>query len=518
MKEIRQYHIIGNCDISVDAYREAFKKLFDVVVVFKSDGHIFLDPLNFLKFFDFMPENFGYKNIINEDYINPEDIPAFHDYIVGIEKKARELNEGQSVVIKHDFRIKRENVGYVWIGATAICVRLVGDDEPIFLLGFSDINSEKNKAKALLDVVSRDPGTDLLNRKTAIKLIGETIKNDEKGALLIIDIDDFKSVNDRLGHMLGDAILSSVANMIKHYTTNFKPNKGIIGRLGGDEFIAYISDIEEDAAQDILSHLYTSIHNERYGKDKNYAITISTGACMLTKDLGFEKMYANADLACYYAKSSGKNKFVFYSDEMDWKEVTAEKRDNWEQEGKSYNDEQAEQDSSLIEYIIDIFAQARDTDVAIDLIMSLVGGRFKLRRSFISMFKSGLDFEKYINDEDYRASIKLPTRLEYKWFAGGTFKDEEETIKLITRPQYFTKFKNGKYVNQSAYINENEVIPNLSKYGIKSLVHVFVEFARNVYGVVAFESGNTLTDSEIESLSIIGKTISMPLAVCKQFK
>jgi len=103
-----------------------------------------------------------------------------------------------------------------------------------------DINKEKVEGEELLFKAQRDSLTKLFNKRNTQNKIEEYIKNggmNVNSALFVIDVDDFKAVNDNLGHLAGDTVLRSISSMLAEV---FSENS-IIGRIGGDEFIVFLN-------------------------------------------------------------------------------------------------------------------------------------------------------------------------------------------------------------------------------------------------------------------------------------
>ena len=160
-----------------------------------------------------------------------------------------------------------------------------------------------------------DSLTGLLNKQTTEELITELIKNEailhSKGALLMIDIDKFKDINDTFGHAAGDRVLMAVGNIIH---SSFK-GMDVAGRIGGDEFMVYLRDINSPdsalrlAAQisDKARHLFP---NEPLGK----CVTLSIGIALYPEhSKNFEDLYRAADQALYYVKERGRDFYKMYS-------------------------------------------------------------------------------------------------------------------------------------------------------------------------------------------------------------
>lgn len=125
------------------------------------------------------------------------------------------------------------------------------------------------------------------------------------GSFFILDIDEFKRINDIYGHPAGDNVLKEVADKLK----KIFGGKGIIGRLGGDEFVALVNQpLEKVEIETLLNELKESINNICV---KNEKITCSIGVIPVEKSYTIEELYKYADRLLYEAKKKGKDQFVF---------------------------------------------------------------------------------------------------------------------------------------------------------------------------------------------------------------
>lgn len=155
----------------------------------------------------------------------------------------------------------------------------------------------------------RDDLTQLLNRRGALAAIGEALSIKATSyAVILIDVDNLKNVNDNHGHTAGDEFLRTVADTMRASVRE----TDICARLGGDEFMIFASSCDMDAATEIarriLGKLYSSESSPRPGRSG-----VSIGICVHGQpNADFETMYRQADEALYRAKSSGKNRYVIY--------------------------------------------------------------------------------------------------------------------------------------------------------------------------------------------------------------
>ncbi len=163
------------------------------------------------------------------------------------------------------------------------------------------------------DTVTHLPNRHFFNR-SLVKTVSQVLPNEVKFSLMFIDLDNFKMVNDTLGHHMGDILLHKVAQTIR----NTVRTEDIVARLGGDEFGVILSNLEraEDAAniaQKIIAKIsaYTNLDGNEV------VVGASIGISFFPADANnIDALMQNADAAMYQAKNQGKNNFQFFNSEM----------------------------------------------------------------------------------------------------------------------------------------------------------------------------------------------------------
>ncbi len=168
---------------------------------------------------------------------------------------------------------------------------------------------------------STDPLTGLNNRlqfESTIKEKTAEVRESEKTiALLFLDLDNFKTINDTLGHHMGDFLLKEVASRLKSCLRS----KDFIARLGGDEFAIILEDIENQKIVKELAQKLICIIDQPYklGNDQ-VKVGASIGiAYFPSKDTSIETLVINADIAMYHAKEVGRNNYQFFTEELSTK-------------------------------------------------------------------------------------------------------------------------------------------------------------------------------------------------------
>ena len=153
-----------------------------------------------------------------------------------------------------------------------------------------------------------DPLTKLLNREGFEELVRISLADRPKqGVLMIMDMDNFKLINDQLGHPVGDQVLREFSALLENY---FNRNKDIVGRLGGDEFAVFVGrDIIPSETEGMLKKFISLVHQNFDGKYPDQKLSTSIGAGLAANSDTYELLYQNADKALYEAKWNGKDRF-----------------------------------------------------------------------------------------------------------------------------------------------------------------------------------------------------------------
>lgn len=183
---------------------------------------------------------------------------------------------------------------------------------------FTDITERKQQQEQLLYQAHYDPLTGLPNRFLAMDRLEQNIKvatrNNASTALLFLDLDDFKKVNDTLGHEVGDQVLMLAANRLKQAVRN----SDTVARLGGDEFIVLIPDVTDGKAVRAVAEKIVQAFQE--------VIQVMGRQVMLTASLGISiypdngreplLLLRNADTAMYHSKAKGRNGYHYFTESM----------------------------------------------------------------------------------------------------------------------------------------------------------------------------------------------------------
>ena len=249
-------------------------------------------------------ENFETKNysklLESGKIIHLDDIGKLLEVLHGNLRETIEIRQVNSLT-KNEWRWIRVQCSVIYDS----------DHNPIKTIGvLKDITEDKSKLESLINQAQRDPLTQLYNQRVSQNLIEEYLcSSDSKNndALLVIDIDDFKTVNDTFGHLEGNEVLVAVSKILLHNTHD----KDIVARIGGDEFTIFIKSLTKDLIIKITNDILNDASKIKV-KD-NHKITLSIGIAFTDDSTKLYKdLFSKADKALYLSKADGKNCYSTY--------------------------------------------------------------------------------------------------------------------------------------------------------------------------------------------------------------
>jgi len=182
------------------------------------------------------------------------------------------------------------------------------------VLVFQDTTEQLKLKDQLVQLATRDAVTGIMNRPTIYKQLSQRINNHEDHSpsflLLLIDIDNFKSINDNFGHTYGDLLLVSVSKRL----CDFVSAHDDIGRLGSDEFVILYTCDDNDELGALISSLIAELKKPFDLKGKIVYCTVSVGVARYpSQGIDAESLIIAADTAMYIAKQQGKDQFCFFN-------------------------------------------------------------------------------------------------------------------------------------------------------------------------------------------------------------
>jgi len=210
------------------------------------------------------------------------------------------LVSGAAIILAQifpDFRLAKSSSTFVWNTSMEVCFLVIMN------LMFSQLKKELELEKSL---ARTDHLTGALNRRSFIELAAYEISQSQRHmsplTITYIDLDNFKTVNDSLGHHVGDTLLSTVVKILQESIRNTDQ----LARLGGDEFCVLFPETEANAANALLTKLQARLVDAM--KVKGWPVTFSMGAITyITPPASVESMLKEADARMYEVKQNGKN-------------------------------------------------------------------------------------------------------------------------------------------------------------------------------------------------------------------
>jgi len=219
-----------------------------------------------------------------------------------------------------EYRICSKHGEYLWVKDAAS--KVIDHEQALYLQGVVyDISERKASEEKLLMMAHHDQLTGLANRvlfhDRLDQVVAHSKRHKQKFAVLYLDLDGFKAVNDDLGHEAGDKLLVEAAHRLKSHVREVDT----VARMGGDEFVMLLTDVDGmDGASSVARKVLQLMNKPIRLLTHEIIITPSIGITLAPDDsLNADILLKNADMAMYRAKSSGRNNYQFFTEEMNSK-------------------------------------------------------------------------------------------------------------------------------------------------------------------------------------------------------
>jgi diguanylate cyclase (GGDEF)-like protein len=162
-------------------------------------------------------------------------------------------------------------------------------------------------------LADHDALTNLPNRRKFIETLAETLNAGESGAILMLDLDNFKGINDTQGHFIGDQLLKLIAEDFQHIAGE----NVFVSRFGGDEFLILIKRKHPEAVEHFIESTIRQFREAKAVENMHLTVNFSMGVTLFPEDsTDVEQLIMNADLAMYSVKNSGKNSYIYFDEVM----------------------------------------------------------------------------------------------------------------------------------------------------------------------------------------------------------
>ncbi|MEF9998767.1 MAG: EAL domain-containing protein [Lachnospiraceae bacterium] len=389
-----------------------------------------------------------------------------------------------------EYRRLTDTGEYMWVNSVTNLIKSVKDDNLIAYVCIRDIDNEKRRQLKLQQMAECDPLTGLYNKEITRKLINEHLKDlydSNHSALFMIDIDNFKEINDHFGHLYGDIVLCELADKLRSILST----DNIIGRIGGDEYIVYIKNspsflIIKEYAQSIVKAFDITYKNLQ---GDEYAISSSVGIALFPKDgRTFEELYRYADEALYKAKNEGKHQYQLY----DGSDFAGYSSDRQEQPLDSPLSPKSFRENRM-EYIFQILYQSEDANEAIYSVLELVTRHFGFERGYI--FETSEDGKTTSNTFEWCADDVQPqiNNLQNVPMEAATNANE-----------HF--YKTGFYIMRTLDDSPPSERKVLESQNIKSMIQFGIFDKHSLIGFIGFDNCTNeilLGDEESEQIRTI---------------
>ncbi|MFY2763643.1 bifunctional diguanylate cyclase/phosphodiesterase [Arenimonas sp. MALMAid1274] len=239
------------------------------------------------------------------------------DLVEDAELKTRiaAMDESPGAILNESARLHAPGQEPFW--ATLSVSRILLDDQPHLLAVANDITELRVLSEELSYQATHDSLTHLYNRREFERRLSAAIvaldAGGPPGALLYMDLDQFKLINDTSGHHAGDQLLAHLATLF----AGILPAEAVVARLGGDEFAMLVPDMDEIRAVALAERVRLEIDGYVFGwEQRNYTVSASIGVVMLRgAGLSQRALLAHADTACYMAKERGRNRVHLFSED-----------------------------------------------------------------------------------------------------------------------------------------------------------------------------------------------------------
>lgn len=189
------------------------------------------------------------------------------------------------------------------------------DEEAVVVGSWTIINEQTgNEVEDYVEGSYVDPLTRILNKRAITEYAEEAAASGEKIALVMVDIDNFKEVNDTYGHLFGDQVIAATADIAKKVVGE----NGAVGRIGGDEFMAVLKSYKDELdLRNYLRTIKTSVASLFQDRLNGSRLSCSIGAARAGIDADdYKGLFRIADKALYIAKQKGRNRFIIYKPEL----------------------------------------------------------------------------------------------------------------------------------------------------------------------------------------------------------
>lgn len=246
--------------------------------------------------------------------------------------------------------------------------------EDYLILTKKDITFQKIVENKYREQAQRDPLTQLLNRVRGKELIEDYLSSKtpyESCAMLVIDVDYFKGVNDSYGHMFGDKVLISIADLLMRSFAE----KSVVARVGGDEFLVFVMNTDNKPMVAGVDRFMKEVRQLKF-TENDYTPTCSVGVCFVPENMphsSYKDIFGNADWALYQAKKQGRNRYVFCDNMHRFEEHVNKAALSDRIDARYFQND-------ILATAFEVFERNVEFEKAMSIMLEIIGIRFQLDR------------------------------------------------------------------------------------------------------------------------------------------
>lgn len=445
------------------------------------------------KIFGFPPVRENLRSqLTGGSHLHPDDLPLLFDVVGNI--------ESGSPYEMAEVRIATAKGRYLWCRIRATAIRGKNGRLEKIAGVIINIDAEKQAEQALQDRAERDSLTKLLNKDAGRRQAEEYFARFPGGvhsALLIIDLDNFKQVNDQFGHLFGDAVLTKVAREIKKLFRS----QDVVSRIGGDEFLVLMRGVSDrKLVESRCQRLLSSFQNIFQDQKRRLPMSCSVGIALSPEHgTSYYELFNKADQALYWAKAKGKNNFVIFNEE-DEKQYYRKGKTSAVNNRIDSDEEPGLADDNLVRYAFQRLYGSTDVERSVNDILELVGRKMNVSRVYV--------FE---NSDDNRFCSNT-----FEWCNNG-IQPEIQNLQGISYEEDingYVDMYNEEGIFYCPDINElPENIYNIvAPQGIKSLLHCAIRDGGVFRGYIGFDECveyRYWTKEQIQTLTYFSEMLAL---------
>lgn len=260
-----------------------------------------------------MPLDMWKEHLLDEGFVSDDDKNDLDILIYDLRQVPSNFNHKIAAGIRTLSHVK-ENLRFIGTVHEEL------DKREKFVIGRILTDEDMKQALSSQNLIGElqiDQLTQLYNKKTITNFVQQKIQagnKKERFALVIMDLDNFKPINDQFGHMAGDTVLSRVALRVNELIGE----DGVVGRIGGDEFMLVLNEITNvQVLRGFLRAILVQVRKEFEGNFEGVNLTCSLGAAVYpTNGDNYDELFQKADFCLYTAKDKGRDRYVFFRDDM----------------------------------------------------------------------------------------------------------------------------------------------------------------------------------------------------------